>query len=365
MVHPYILHTQAFKLIEEDFLKAIQECPTYICDVCWKLEWEKNVIKLTVSQHTPEICNTCFTKKSEWICLSCEKYLRKNKMPLQAQASNLQLCPRIEKLDSLCPIELKLISQIIPFMFIVAKVKGAQHGLKGQCVLVPPDLKKIQTVLPRSCDDEYIISLALKRRSSDKSVVNKQHIRPSLVNKALEKLIEINPFYRQVRLDNSWEDISKESDPELWELLTDEKAKSKTVEETDSEEDVGSSNNTTENQSKMSSIPCPTVLHEIDRPSVSQNQIINVALGEGNIPVSFSSEPNREALAFPEEYATGKNHFNEARAVPITPTKCVHTRLKCCNDRFASNIQYIFHALDWIKREAVWNSINFAKRKQF
>ena len=38
-------------------------------------------------------------------------------------------------------------------MFIVARVKGAQHGLKGQCVLVPTDLRKIQSVLPRSCDE--------------------------------------------------------------------------------------------------------------------------------------------------------------------------------------------------------------------
>ena len=35
-------------------------------------------------------------------------------------------------------------------MFIVAKMKGAQDGLKGQCVLVPTDLDKIQTILPRS-----------------------------------------------------------------------------------------------------------------------------------------------------------------------------------------------------------------------
>ncbi len=54
-----------------------------------------------------------------------------------------------------CPIEVMLISQIIPFMFIVAKTKGAQHGLKGQCVLVPADLKKVQTILPRSCDEEF------------------------------------------------------------------------------------------------------------------------------------------------------------------------------------------------------------------
>ena len=39
-------------------------------------------------------------------------------------------------------------------MFIVPKAKGAQHGLKGQCVLVPTDSEYIQTILPRSCDEK-------------------------------------------------------------------------------------------------------------------------------------------------------------------------------------------------------------------
>ena len=65
------------------------------------------------------------------------------------QFNNLALCPKIKELEDLCPIEIMLISQIIPFMFIVARIKGAQHGLKGQCVLVPADLKKVQTVLPK------------------------------------------------------------------------------------------------------------------------------------------------------------------------------------------------------------------------
>ena len=71
-----------------------------------------------------------------------------------------------------------LISQIIPFMFLVAKIKGAQHGLKGQCVLVPWDLKKVQAILPRLYDGEYLASLALKCWLSDKIAVNKQEIRP-------------------------------------------------------------------------------------------------------------------------------------------------------------------------------------------
>ena len=43
----------------------------------------------------------------------------------------------------------------------------------------------------------------------------------------------------------------------------------------------------------------------------------------------------------------------------------MHARLKRCDDRFAANPQYIFHALDWIERNAVASSVNFAERKQF
>ena len=43
---PCIPTTTAFRLIEEYFRYAIQEGPTYICDICWKFEFRKNVIKL-------------------------------------------------------------------------------------------------------------------------------------------------------------------------------------------------------------------------------------------------------------------------------------------------------------------------------
>ena len=101
---------------------------------------------------------------------------------MQTQLNNMEVYPKFTELDRLCPIELMLISQIIPFMFIVAKTKGAQNRLKGQSILVPTDLKNIQTILPRSCNEEYLISLTLKRRLNDKSVVNKQQIFPALVN---------------------------------------------------------------------------------------------------------------------------------------------------------------------------------------
>ena len=366
MVDTFILTIPAFKITEEDFKSAIQERPVYVCDICWKFEFQKNVIRLNALKYQTGICNKFPTGKSGWICRSCHRSMQKNKMPMQAQKNEMELCPKFNEFESLCPIELMLISQIIPFMFIVARAKGAQHDLKGQSVLVPTDLKKVQTISPRLCDEEYLISLALKRQLSDKGAVNKQQIRPAFVNKALAKLIEINPFYKNFIADNDWKNISEQSDPEFWKLLTNDNGKEFNIDDqTNSDDDIEGNNKLKEREMKMSSLPFPTVMHNVDGPNISSSEIVNIAPGESQIPVSFTSEPNWEALAFSKEYSTGINHFNEDRDNPITPSKYVHARLKCCDDRFASNSQYIFHALDWIERSAVASSIHFAERKQF
>ena len=135
MTDPCILTTPAFRLIEQEFKDAIKECPTYICDICWKFEFRRNVIKLKETKYQADIYNECTIGKSDWICKSHDS-ISKNKIPMQAQVTNLELCSIFSELDRLCPIELVLISQIIPFMFIVAKTKRAQCGLKEQCVLV-------------------------------------------------------------------------------------------------------------------------------------------------------------------------------------------------------------------------------------
>ena len=367
MVDPSIIDTPAFKLIEEEYKEEIKKGPDYICDICWKTEYRINVIVLDPSKYDKKLFDKCHTGKSMWICKSCDKAMKKKKMPMQAQANGLELCPKYDELENLCPLELMLVSQIMPFMFIIAKTKGAQHGLKGQCVLVPADLKKIQTVLPRSCDDEYLIPLALKRRLTDTSAFRKQHIRPAAVNKALCKLKEINPHYKNVSIDDSWADVSRRSDPELWKLLTDENAENNDSNDDliDSDDEIDDNDHAKEKEQRISSGLHPTVLHNVDGPNISSSDIVNIAPGENQIPVSFTSEPDWEALAYPREFSTGINHYNQDREVKITPVKYVHARLKCCDDRFAANPQYLFSMLDFIEKSAVESSIHFAQRKQF
>ena len=116
---------------------------------------------------------------------------------------------------------------------------------------------------------------------------------------------------------------------------------------------------------KESSSPFPTVMYNIDGPNISASEIVNIVPGEGQIPVLLLQNLIGKHLHFLKDYSRGRNHFSEEREIPVAPSKYVHARLKCCDDRFAANPQYIFHALDWIKRNAVASSVHFADRKQF
>ena len=114
----------------------------------------------------PEIFKNRFEGKEEYICKRCGEHLKKVKIPPQALENGLAVNPRVEELEDLCPLELMLISQIIPFMSIVPKHKGAQFSLIGQCVLVPADLKQAETSSSRPCDEHCVINLALKQQAS-------------------------------------------------------------------------------------------------------------------------------------------------------------------------------------------------------
>ena len=109
MTDPCILTTPAFRLTEEDFKGTIQEGPTYICDICWKFVFQRNIIKLKESSNKIDIYNKCTTCKSDRIC-SCHNYMMKSKTPMQAQLNNMELSPEFNEVDRLCSIELMLIS---------------------------------------------------------------------------------------------------------------------------------------------------------------------------------------------------------------------------------------------------------------
>ena len=127
--------------------------------------------------------------------------------------------------------------------------------------------------------------------------------------------------------------------------------------QTDSDDDRDGNDKFKKRELKESSRPFPAMMYNVDGSNISPSEIVNIAPGEGQIPVSFTLEPNQEATEFPKTCSAGRNNLIEERQIPITPSKFVHVRLKCFDDRFAANPQYIFHAL-------VASSAHFAQKER-
>ena len=401
---------KSVETVIQDYKSAISEGPTYTCASCFRLLCRRSMVQVKLSNYgrcPPNILQKCISTRFVYICKTCHKTLQNGNMPAQCHQNNLLLVDIPNELKELSSLECLLVAKIIPFMHIVSLTKGSQHGLKGHVVLVPADLSKVCTLLPRCTNNDNIISLALKRRLSDKSAVHKQFIRPTYVNAALLKLKKSNPFYKDVTIDTTWENVSQQSDPDLWEFLTQpvdpnsqpststqekqtsrlsndvpehtndpttshqtsigqQPSQSPTDTLTDSEDEVEKDTPAEVKQQLKNkrSLNTTTCLQPTHGPSVSTEQILDIAPAEGQIPVSATSQPDWEAMAFPKLFAIGKGHFNDTRPVKITPAKYLNARLQNADDRFATSTEYIFQGLHWLESDRLRSTINISKMKR-
>ncbi|XP_070559937.1 uncharacterized protein [Ptychodera flava] len=339
----------AFEIILDDFFQAIRSGPTYSCNCCNRFMYKSAVICYKAenySQTDIDLLRQCVRdNKSEgslWLCKTCHRSLQSNRMPAQAVANNLEVEPIPKQLSSLCQLESQLITRIIPFMKIVALPSGGQHGLRGQVVLVPSNIQKTATTLPRQTSESQIVALSLKRRLSDKYSVKKQYIRPHNVNEALEYLKKNNPFYKNVTTNSQWTDNSQLENPELWKATTEADLTSMTCKPNntndkikanarsiniqpkqlskpqghdadiivDSEEEVDDDNpdHVKMELSLKKTINSSTCLYPKEGPNVKTNQILHLAPGEGQRPTHVFYEKDWEAMTFPTLFPSGTIH---------------------------------------------------------
>ena len=106
--------------------------------------------------------------------------------------------------------------------------------------------------------------------------------------------------------------------------------------QTDSDDNIDGDDKLKKRKLNKSSPLFPTVMYNVDKPSRSPGEIVNIAPGESQISDSFTWEPNCESFTFPKENSAERNHFNKEREIPIAPSKYVDAKLKCCDDRFGS-----------------------------
>ena len=156
----------------------------------------------------------------EWICLNCHVTLKRGRMPVQAKCNNLELAPLPTELTDLNDLEIRMISQRIPFVKMVALPSGRQHGIHGPAVNVPAKLDFICTQFPRLPSETQLVPMKLKRRLKYKSHYMYDYVRPEKVLAALRWLKANNEHYAEIVINDKWLEDSTSDDPDLWNAMT-------------------------------------------------------------------------------------------------------------------------------------------------
>ena len=221
-------HPTNIYLSIKNFQTHIRQYAEYICTCCNRLLYRKSVVLVTPDSFktlNAGLRKKCVTQRKskmgfEWICNTCSSYLKKGKMPPQANANCLEIPTVPDELKSLSSLEVRLLSQRYPFMKILALPKGKQCGLKGSVVNIPVNEKEVCSTLPRTPQRAGLIPLRLKRRIKNKGHVKFQFIRPDKIRDALHWLQLNNPLYQHIKENSNWENDCIHENEETWAELT-------------------------------------------------------------------------------------------------------------------------------------------------
>ena len=209
------------------FHSKVAEGPVYACCCCERLQYRSAVIEMKKEKYArhAEAMNLLQSSTNVqthgkcWICKTCHGALRFGKIPIQSWSNGLKLDEIPQELADLRPLEVRLLSQRIPFMKLVGLPRGGQKAIHGNAVNVPSRLQPVVSLLPRLPDSAEVIPLKLKRKLCYKGHYMHEYIRPKRVMQALRWLKENNPLYQDVEICSDWENRWRDDNPDLWEAM--------------------------------------------------------------------------------------------------------------------------------------------------
>ena len=243
----------------KNFLVSTIHNAVFICISCHQRCFRSNVIEYTeklkesISAEHPEILEECIVndnlafkfqtqfphekwteeykdeigrKEHRYICNTCIKYLRKNRMPPLCAANSLMLNESEKMLKSqdlmLTELEGALIARSIIFMKVFLLPKSRWTALKDRAINVPiPESSVLNTInmLPRTPKDAGLVAVSLKRKKEFKNSHKSQLINTERIFRVLKKLKENkHPYYKFYDDQSAYEQRCFEEDPDGYEL---------------------------------------------------------------------------------------------------------------------------------------------------
>ena len=393
----------------ENFLKALQNKPEFVCTCCHHMLFRKMVVVFHENKYdfgntlVERALSSLYKYKSEchnneFICVTCHNNLKRRcpKMPAQAVANGLSLPDVPNELSNLTEIERRLISLHIPFMKILALHRAGSHfKINGPCVNVPTTLSRVCELLPRLPDEAQLIPMKLKWKIEFKGYHMYGSIRKEVVMNAVKWLRENNEHYKDIELNDLWDDewMQSEFDTLLQPTTTQEtqtgvqndhnELATGCEAETQADQEIV----TTENECLQSDLdnlpnhPAENPIHsdsfeeltvtnmdtqedtqsesgdEKDRKELEEDQaaadrnaeicrhpysstlqinnledaVYSVAPGEGNTPQYILMDHNFEVLAFPDLFPTGRGGYDTVNVRETDLSLCQYYQQRLLN----------------------------------
>ena len=127
------------------FHSDIKNGPDFVCVCCHRMMYRKSVVPCNLAKYSKcskdllqnvFSADVCYISNdgNEWVCMTCDRALKRGVMPLQAKANGLKLCKVPPELSDLNALELRLICRRVPFMKMVVLPSGKQRSIHGPAV---------------------------------------------------------------------------------------------------------------------------------------------------------------------------------------------------------------------------------------
>ncbi len=192
----------------QNYAKNIKRGPDTICDSCNMLRFPKTIkcynidclINLYGNANLDLIKQSCINYSESmseiFLCVTCKSHIMKGRVPILSVANKHLQFPIIKpELLDLTFLEERFLCVRLPLMDIRLVSAERQNKMHGPVVNVPTDVKKSASILPRVANETATIPVALKKKTSFKTNIIYEDVRPKKIMDAIDALKDC-PVYK-------------------------------------------------------------------------------------------------------------------------------------------------------------------------
>ena len=376
-------HGEPLQNLIAKFHDVASQGPLYICTCCDQLWYKHSVIPATaLKKNNPSVQKKLLNKTSvnniEWLCKTCNKHLKNNKVPPCAAINGMKF-PVKPLFFDLNELECRLLAPRIAFQKLMQAPRGKQLKINGNIVNVPADVANTVSMLPRLPSETSTIKVNLKRRLQYKSSALSLNVRPHKVAECAKWLVNNGDLYKEegISFNDSWLEgcsnisLVDDSDERSERLENVESNAANKDSSTDCQTQQTSSDNTDneDDWSEEDEVEIPagvtdTMLTAPDFVTDNERQyILNVAPGEGSRPISIFRDKYSEELAYPGIFLGQKRPDNTNRLSSVHYSDICKSELRRSDRRAAMCVENIFFKTKKLQMKILLGQSQVALRK--